>query len=162
MPFTPFHIGPTLLIGLFLFSSLDLFSFLLASVIVDLEPFYLMTQHVSYLHGFLHSYLGASILVIPLAIGVFSMRVWLEKILKLFRIEQKSSFQKILFSSLLGAYSHVFLDSFLYAEMTPFYPLEPNPFLNVVSSSTVYGLCGISFLLGIIVYLNRLRTPRST
>ena len=146
MPFTPFHLGPTLLIGLLLFSFLNLFSFLVASVIVDLEPFYLMTQHVPYLHGFFHSYLGASILAIPLAIGTYSLRGWLEKILEQFLIKQRSSFSKILFSSLLGAYSHVFLDSFLYGEMKPFSPLEFNPFLNLVSASTVYGFCGISFL----------------
>ena len=39
MPFTPFHLGPGLLLGLLLLSYVDLPTFLLASVIVDVEPF---------------------------------------------------------------------------------------------------------------------------
>lgn len=155
MPFTPFHLGPTLLIALLLFPSLDLASFLVSGIIVDVEPLYLMSQRAPYLHGFFHSYLGASILGVLVAVCIYSMRRGVEKVLGLFLIQQRSSFRKILFTSLLGVYSHVFLDSFLYGEMKPFYPLEFNPFLNAVSAYSIYGLCSVSFLLGLIVYAYR-------
>jgi len=155
MPFTPFHLGPTFLIGLLLFPSLDLASFLVAGVIVDVEPFYLMSQRGPYLHGFFHSYLGASIFGVLVAVGMYSIRGGSQRILELFWIQQRSSFWKILFTSLLGVYSHVFLDSFLYWDIKPLYPLELNPFLNTVSAYSVYGFCGISFLLGFVVYAYR-------
>ena len=162
MPFTPFHLGPTLLIGLLLFHYLDIASFLVSSVIVDVEPFYLMFQRAAYLHGFFHSYLGASILGVLVALCIYPLRRGVERVLESFRIPQRSSFRKILFASLIGAYSHVFLDSFLYEEMRPFYPLEVNPFLNAVSAYSVYGFCGISILLGLVMYVYRAIKESST
>ena len=160
MPFTPFHLGPALLICLLLFPLLDVASFLVASVIVDIEPLYLMSQPSLYLHGFFHSYLGASIFGILTALGMYSIRKIIQRILKSFLIQQKTSFQKILFTSLLGVYFHVFLDSFLYGDIRPLYPLEANPFLNAASSSLVYAFCTASFLLGFAVYVYRVVKAR--
>jgi len=155
MPFTPFHLGPALLIGLLFFPFLDLVSLLVSSVIVDVEPLYLMTQHAPYLHGFFHSYIGGTIIGILVATGMYPIRSWLQKIIALFGILQRSSFHRILFTSILGAYSHILLDSFLYGEMKPFYPWDFNPFLNAVSALSIYGFCSISFILGLIIYAYR-------
>ena len=65
MPVTPLHLGPSLWIGLILFKFLDFMSFLLASVIVDVEPFLVMFFGLRYpLHGFFHSFVGGSIVAI--------------------------------------------------------------------------------------------------
>ncbi len=152
MPFTPFHWGPALLIGLLLFPLLDIPTLFISSVIIDIEPIYLMSQPSGYLHGFFHSYLGSSILGILVAIVVFALRDSTSKIMKSFKLKQKSSFKKILFTSLFGVYSHVFLDSFLYIDIRPFYPLDINPLYNAISSAMIYQLCGISFLFVFILY----------
>jgi len=163
MPFTPFHLGPALLFGLALSLVFDLPTLLIASIVPDVEPFYVMYFHVSGypLHGFFHSYLGSSILAFLVAIIVYPLRDPLNRIMSIFRISQKSSFKKILFTSFMGAYSHVFLDSFLYGEMMPFYPLHGNPFVNLLSSSdsytVIYIFCGIAFILGIILYFYKIR-----
>jgi len=159
MPFTPFHLGPALLFGLALFFVFDLPTLLIASVIPDVEPFYVMYFHVSGypLHGFFHSYLGSSILAVLAVAIIYPLRGLLNKIMMAFRISQKSSFKKILFTSFVGTYSHVFLDSFLYSEMVPFYPLQGNPFINALSDSVVYGLCGVTFILDIFLYLFKIR-----
>lgn len=157
MPFTPFHFGPALLIGMLLFPIFDLPALLIASVIPDLEPLFILTFHLSLpLHGFFHSYLGASILGILTAIIVYYLHGFLRKIMALFMLEQKSSFKRILYTSLFGVYSHIFLDSFLYGEMNPFYPLDGNPFLGLVSINGIYWFCIISFLLGLALYAYRL------
>jgi len=95
------------------------------------------------------------------AVVVYLLGDILAKIVQKFRISQKSSFQKILFTSFVGAYSHVFLDSFLYREMDPFYPLQGNPFIGVISEYLafmgVYGLCSLSLIFGIIIYLYKIR-----
>jgi len=155
MPFTPFHFGPALLIGLLFFPILDLPALLVSSVIIDIEPIYLGFQGAPYLHGFFHSYLGASILAVFVALAVYPFRKILNRILAVFMLPQRSSFIKILAASFVGAYSHIFLDSFLYSEMQPFYPFEANPFLGVVSSRTVYSFCSVSFLLGLVLYVYR-------
>ena len=161
MPFTPFHLGPALLFGLVFSSIFDLLTLLIASVIPDVEPFCILLFNLpGPLHGFFHSYVGSSILAVLVAVVAYSLRNILTKIMLKFKISQKSSFQKILFTSLIGAYSHVFLDSFLYREMNPLYPLQGNPFVGVASAhvayTAVYGFCGLSFILGIILYLYKI------
>ena len=162
MPFTPFHLGPSLLFGLVFSSIFDLVTLLIASVIPDVEPFCIVLFNLSgILHGFFHSYVGSSILAVSVAVVVYLLGDILAKIVQKFRISQKSSFQKILFTSFVGTYSHVFLDSFLYSEMDPFYPLQGNPFVGVISKHaalmSVYGFCGLSLILGIIIYLYKIR-----
>jgi len=78
-----------------------------------------------------------------------------------FRNPQKSSFKKILFTSFVGVYFHVFLDSFLYPKMMLFYPLQGNPFINTLSTfgsyTVVYGFCSLTALLGIVSYFYKIR-----
>lgn len=157
MPFTPFHWGPALLIGMLLFSIFDLPSLLISSVIPDLEGLSVLTFRLPLpLHGFFHSYLGASILGVLTATLVYYFRGFLSKIMKLFMLERMSSSKRILFTSLFGAYSHVFLDSFLYVEMRPFYPLDGNPFLGFFSTNEIFLFCLVTFPLGLAVYATRL------
>jgi len=158
MPFTPFHWGPVLLIGLLLFSVFDMPSLLVSSVIPDVEPFYALTFQPSLpFHGFFHSYLGASILGVLVAVVLYPLRGVSNRIMAAFRLPHKSSsFRRLLLTSLFGVYSHVFLDSFLYEEMRPFFPLESNPFFGVFSSPDTYGFCSVSFLLGFVLYISRI------
>ena len=53
--------------------------------------------------------------------------------------------------ALIGGYSHVLLDSFLYSDMHPISPMsDGNPVLNVLSTLEVYALCLALGLLGAI------------
>jgi len=156
MPFTPFHLGPALFFGLLLFRYLSFPVFLVANVIVDIEPFLVLFLGLHYpLHGFFHSLLGGTILGAVVAVGIYFMRDWLNKILVVFRVQQKSSFTKILYTSILGVYFHIFLDSFLYDEMNLFYPILGNPLFNIVRSSIVYEFCTVSLIFGLILYVYR-------
>jgi len=163
MPFTPFHFGPALLLSLALSVAFDLPALLVASVVPDVEPFYVMYFRVSgyELHGFFHSYLGSSILAVLVAVVMYPFRNLLNRVMAAFRLSRKSSFKKILLTSFVGVYSHVFLDSFLYRKMVPFYPLEGNPFFDVLSGygtySVVYGFCSVAFFLGVILYFYRIK-----
>jgi membrane-bound metal-dependent hydrolase YbcI (DUF457 family) len=161
MPFTPFHLGPALLFGLAFSSIFDLLTLLIASVIPDIEPICILLFNLpGPLHGFFHSYVGASTLAVLVAVVVYLLRHILTKIMLKFKVSQKSSFQKIVFTSFTGAYFHVFLDSLLYREMTPLYPLQGNPFVGVASTHVaymaVYGFCSISFIFGIIIYFYKI------
>ena len=162
MPFTPFHLGPALLFGLAFSSIFDLLTLLIASVIPDVEPFCILLFHLSeHPHGFFHSYVGSSILAVLVAIIVYLLRDMLTKIMLKFQVSQKSSFKKILFTSFIGVYSHVFWDSLLYDKMNPLYPSQGNPFVTLTSTDVayvaVYGFCSISFIFGISLYLYKIR-----
>jgi len=159
VPFTPFHLGPALFFGLLLSAVFDLPTFLIANVLPDVEPFIVLFFNVrGYpLHGFFHSYIGAAVLAAILALCMYLLRGFFGKVMKVFRLQQSSSLQKIVFSSFIGAYFHVFLDSFLYSEMMPFYPLQGNVFSAYGSYTIIYGFCGITALLGIALYLYKIR-----
>jgi len=157
MPFTPFHWGPSSWIGILLFKIFDFPTLLVTSVIVDIEPFCVFVFNAPWkLHGFLHSFLGGSIVAILTAIILYLLRKPIKKIMSVFKLAQDSSFKKILWTSFFGVYSHLLLDSFLCIEMNPFYPFEGNPFLGLFTSQQVYLFCGLSFLVGISFYLIRL------
>jgi len=162
VPFTPFHLGPALLFGLAFSSTFDLLTLLIASVIPDVEPFFILLFDLSGpSHGFFHSYVGSSILAVLVAVVVYLLMDALANVMLKFQVSQKSSFEKILFTSFVGAYFHVFLDSLLYREMNPLYPLQGNPFVGMmpthIADGAIYGFCSISFILGIGLYLYKIR-----
>lgn len=163
MPFTPFHLGPALLVSLPLFSYVDLPSIIVSSVIVDLEPLSVIVLRLpGPLHGFFHTYLAGTLLAMLAAILVYLLRGLLNGTLMPLNLQQKSPFVRIIYSSLAGVYSHVLLDSFLYEEMTPLYPLSVNPVLGVVSAGLVYGICALSFLLGLGLLVRRYKLRKAT
>jgi len=156
MPFTPFHLGPSSWMGLSLFRIFDFPALLISSVVVDIEPFCVFFFNINYpLHGFFHSFLGGSILAVLTAIILYFLRDKTKKVMIVFKLAQDSSFKKILWTSFFGVYFHILLDSFIYRDIKPFYPLEGNPFLDLFSSQQIYLFCSLSFLIGILFYLIR-------
>jgi len=135
MPFTPYHWGPSLWIGLLFFRIFDFPTLLIASVIVDIEPFCVFFCNAPWpLHGFLHTFLGGSIAAIFTAMICYFLKKPIKKVMSVFKLAQNSSFKKIIWTSFFGVYFHILLDAFLYEEMNPFYPIKGNPFLGLFSS----------------------------
>jgi len=164
MPFTPFHLGPGLLFGLLLFGYIDFPTFLVASVIVDVEPFLVLTLNLSYpLHGFLHSFLGGTLLAFLLAAAMSKVRSSLSPLLSFFKLDQKLSFKSVLSAALFGVYLHILLDSPLYSDIRPFFPFDFNPFLSssMFIGFEVYTLCTLSFIGGAVIYAIRLFLRRT-
>jgi membrane-bound metal-dependent hydrolase YbcI (DUF457 family) len=156
MPFTPYHFGPALLIGVFLFPFVDIATVMIASVVLDLEPLAVILFDLPIpLHAFFHTYLGATIGGVGVSICVYPFRKYLNEFVALFGLRQESSFRQILPAGFIGTYSHVLLDSFLYAEMNPFFPFLGNPFVGVLTFGFVYNLCLILGVVGFFVYLLR-------
>ena len=157
MPFTPYHLGPGLLVGLLLLSFIDLPTFLVASVIVDVEPLLVLALNLNYpLHGFFHSFLGGTLLAVPLALVMYRIRGKFSSLLSFFKLEQKTSFKRILVAALSGVYLHILLDSLIYSDMEPFYPSEANPLLNNPVFDEPYLFCVWCFVGAATIYTVRL------
>jgi len=159
VPFTPFHLGPALVIGIILIYYIDFPTLLVTSLILDIEPFLVLLLDLNYpLHGFFHSFLGGIIIILLLSFFMFKIRPILNPITDFFKIEQKSSFLNILTASIIGIYSHILLDAPLYSDMQPFFPLNFNPFLNAsgVPEITIYLFCAYCFIAAIMLYFIRL------
>ena len=75
MPFTPFHLGPALGFGLPLRNYLHVPTFLVASILVDVEPFVVLSLGLDYpLHGYLHTFIVAFILGLALGYAMFLLK----------------------------------------------------------------------------------------
>jgi len=157
MPFTPFHFGPALFFGLLLFQYLDLPTFLVSNVILDIEPFLVLYLGLSGpLHGPFHSYTIGALVALGTALVMLLAKPVTRPTMSLFQLRQESSPKRIFVTALLGIYIHVTLDAFLYSEMRLLYPLQFNPLLDMVSSGSVYLFCSLSFLPGLALYVYRL------
>lgn len=160
MPLTPFHLGPVLLLGLLIFSYVDLPALSVGAVAPDLEGLFdiLFDPPRRDHHEFLHSYLGAFLLAFPVASFAYVIRGVTGSLAHIFGLRQNSSPRVILFSSILGTFSHVFLDSFLYQDQDPFMPFDGNPFFPILGERQyiiIYLGCSLCFLLGIAIWLRR-------
>jgi membrane-bound metal-dependent hydrolase YbcI (DUF457 family) len=139
--------------GLIFFPYLFIPSILLGSIIVDLEPLAFLILDLPVLHLFFHTFLGATIMAILVAVGMVLLRDVFEKLMAFFLLPQMASPAKITVAAIIGAYSHIILDGFLYPEMQPFWPILGNPLLGLVSSSSVYLFCVLCFIIAIPVYI---------
>lgn len=154
MPFTPYHFGPSSWIGLLLMKVFDMPSLIISCVIVDIEPFLVLSFKLNYpLHGYAHTFLFGALIAFLLAMVIYKLKRYIIAVTAVFKLSQDSAFLTIIYTSIFGVYSHVVLDSMLYADIKPFWPLDANPFLNVLTARQVYGFCLISFIPGIILYL---------
>ncbi|MHA1860381.1 MAG: hypothetical protein ACTSVF_04710 [Candidatus Asgardarchaeia archaeon] len=154
MPFTPFHLGPSSLISIIFHRYLDVMAFLIGSVIVDLEPFLVIVLGLRYpLHGYFHTFLGATIASIPISLIMEKFSPTFERVCKSFSLPQELDRKKTFLSTLFGTYSHVLLDSPLYYDIHPFFPLEENPLFLLLSPFQVYALCSYSFILSLFTYV---------
>jgi len=159
MPFTPFHLGPGLGLGLPLRKYLHVPTFLLASVIVDVEPFLVLLLGLRYpLHGYVHTFLAAISIGLVLGYAMFLLENFLQPLYKTFLLETGNSLslKSFLVAGGLGTGLHVLLDAPLYADITPFYPIVTNPFYNPALTTDIYSMCvwmgafGIMYLLGLL------------
>jgi len=157
MPFTPYHFGPGLLLGVVLFSFLDFSTVMVACVILDIEPLAVIIFNLPYaVHGFFHTYLGATIAACALSLVIYPFRKHLNMLVSIFGLQQESSFRHIFPASIVGTYSHVLLDSLLYPEMNPFYPLIGNPFIGFFQFAFVYNACVFLGFFGFGAYIVRI------
>ncbi|MGV8176726.1 MAG: metal-dependent hydrolase [Candidatus Bilamarchaeaceae archaeon] len=155
MPWTPFHIGPALLLGVLLFAYVDIFAIAVGSVFMDLEPLAVRILHLDYpAHGFFHTLLGVTLagILVALLVQAFNKRFgdWVHENTE---IPLKTGCKPVFAGVLIGAYSHVLLDSVLYSEMAPFYPSSWDPLLGLMTPLNTYFFCLLCMFLVPVVYI---------
>ena len=78
MPFTPFHLGPAFALGLLCRKYLHAPTFILANVILDVEPFLVLLLGLRYpLHGYFHTFLLALFVGLGLGYTMFLLEKFL-------------------------------------------------------------------------------------
>lgn len=152
MPFTPIHMGPGLLVKALLQGSFSLMVFGWAQIIMDIQPLIVLLTGVGHLHGFSHSYLGATAIGIGSALtGKYAAEFTLRRSGRICFLP--ISWPVAFVSALIGSYSHVLLDGIMHADLEPFAPFSrDNPFLGFISIDALHQFCLASGLLGVGLY----------
>ena len=158
MPVTPFHMGPGLAAKAVLGPHLSLMVFGFSQVAIDLEPLAHLVRGDVLLHGFAHTYLGATLVA---AISAVVGRPICQRLLERWTPDPESPFlvwlrgpdriawPAAIVGAFVGTYSHIFLDSIMHADVLPLAPFSPaNALLGTVSVGSLHLLCVASGALG--------------
>jgi membrane-bound metal-dependent hydrolase YbcI (DUF457 family) len=155
MPFTPFHMGPGMLIKALLQGSFSLMVFGWAQILIDIQPLVAIITSKGQLHGFSHTYIGASLIAIAAAVTGKHLSEFGLVVLGIHKKEDKFSIAwwVVFISAFIGTYTHVALDSIMHSDLQPFYPFGlTNDLLGLIGISTLYELCLKTGLLGAAIY----------
>ena len=154
MPFTPYHMGPGILIKALLQGSYSLMVFGWAQIVMDVQPLIVIITGQGHLHGFTHTYIGATLLAIFSALsGKYLSEIGLYIIGLNRNWQVKISWWVAFVSAFIGTLSHVLLDSIMHGDLEPFFPLSnDNPFLRIVSIETLHWFCLGAGAVGTILY----------
>ena len=156
MPFTPFHLGPALCLGVPFRSYVHAPTFILANVVLDFEPLLVLTFGLNYpLHGYLHTFLAAIVVGFALGLAMFLLEGRMHPLYKTLQLEPETTLKRSSFTiaGVAGTFLHVLFDSPLYSDIKPFYPLNLNPFYGSVSSSEIFLVTFVMGILGIAFYI---------
>lgn len=173
MPFTPFHMGPGLAVKAVAGRRFSLMVFGFSQIAIDIEPLVRMIRGDATLHGFTHTYLGATMVgLASVIIGRPICRFFLARLrsdpcsplLNWLCGEKRISLSSAIAGAFVGTYSHIFFDSIMHYDMRPLAPLsEANGLLQIITVENLHVVCVLGGVLGaalmIAVYLVR-RRPR--
>lgn len=164
MPFTPFHMGPGLAIKAVAGRHVSLMLFGFSQVVIDLEPAIRILRSDPSLHGFTHTYLGATLVAFVSVVLGRPVCQWLldhwrldpdSAFLSWLRGSGRISWTAALSGAFLGTYTHVVLDSIMHVDMEPFAPISgANSLLRLVSVGWLHVFCVASGLLGAVVLVS--------
>ena len=163
MPYTPYHMGPGLLLKSVLNSSFSLMIFGGTQVLMDIQPLLVLITGKGHLHGFSHTILGSLIIACIAAISgkyiidalIHSKMLGLpEKDKALLGLQEKLKWWVAFVSAYIGTLSHVFIDALMHGDVQLFYPINlETPLWGIISVEVLHKLCLYSGMLGAGVYV---------
>ena len=168
MPITPFHIIAAAPIKALIPRHFSWSIFTLTNIFIDLEPitYFIFTGVPS--HKFFHSIFGATLIGLICALffrklcGNYIMkwnknlhpidRKWLEV------RNPKNFLLAALIGGLVGAWSHLVLDSIMHDDIKPLWPfLTNNPILGLITANSILYLCIGLLIFGATIYIVKLK-----
>lgn len=154
MPFTPFHLGPGLLMKGAAPGRFSWTAFAAAQVLIDCETLYYIVQRQYPLHRELNTFVGATSAGLATAVILLGLRRLapgpsgrLESFPSVLRSEASTA--GIIAGGLIGGASHPFLDGLMHGDIKPFAPwTDANPLLGMVGLDALHLGCTAAALIG--------------
>jgi hypothetical protein len=151
MPFTPFHLGFGGAVKPALGRRFSFTVFAFSQVLIDVEPGARMLLDKEPLHPHLHTYVGATLVALmsgwlgrPLC--EWALRMWNSRLspaqARWLVVDPTIAPLAAWTAALIGAYSHIVLDSIMHADIQPWAPFAGgNGLLGLISISALHWLC---------------------
>lgn len=161
MPFTPFHMGPAVLLKSLTGRSFSLLVFGVSQVAIDIEPLVRILRGDPELHGFTHTITGAVGVGLAAALVGRPPANWFLRLLRRDNEEQWAenlvrtdvTWPVALLSAWIGTGSHLLLDGVMHGDMHPFAPLTAaNPILGAMSLEALHIFCVATGMAGVGVF----------
>ncbi len=179
MPITPYHFGPSGLLGLLFRRWIDPVVFVAANIVVDVE---VLAAYFGWSHESPHQVWHLHTLLLGCIVGgIFGLACWdlrpirriIEGFLRIIHVPYTATAGKMIFGGAAGIGLHILIDSIYHYDVQLFWPWRQNPLYRGVNIFRIQpdiqqGIrlaCIILFLIGIVVWLgiivrNRRRTKR--
>jgi len=152
MPFTPYHFGPSGVVGLVLRRWIDVPVFVLANVIVDIEVLF-ADGWPHHRHWHFHTLLVGAAVGAAWGLTAYPLRHIFKRLMKLIRIPYKSGLWKMIISGILGVWLHVLVDGVYHFDVQPVWPSRVNPLYRLLTQPQVLLVCKLSFAALVILYV---------
>lgn len=159
MPFTPFHMGPALALKAVSGRYFSVLVFGIAQVAMDIEPLIGMIRDADVLHGWSHSYVGATVIGILVAIIApplcrLILARWNSELehhgVGWLGSPSTIGWVPAVTGAFFGTYSHVALDSIMHLDITPLSPWsKSNELWGVLSISELHAVCVAAGVFGV-------------
>lgn len=152
MPFTPLHMGPGIAVKAVMQRKFSLMVFGWSQIVIDLQPLFVMITNKGVLHGFSHTYVGATLIGLFCALsgkylGELGLRILREP------EHLPISWTVAFISAFIGTYSHVVIDSIMHADLQPLAPFSSTSILHgIISIEALHVWCVASAVIGGVVY----------
>jgi len=146
MPFTPYHFGPSGLVGLLFKRRLDLPVFLLANVAVDLEVLLIAGLDLGYpAHRYAHTLLFGAVVGAAWGLAAYPLRPLFARLMRLLRLPYESGLRKMVISGVLGVWLHVLIDTTYHPDVHLLWPSRAWPLWRItyrhITRDQVKDLC---------------------
>ena len=152
MPFTPYHLGPGLLLKAASPRHFSFLAYAASQIVIDVESGYHLLSGNFPVHRELHTFVlgGLAGALTGVVIGVIGPRI--------FRSEfaHEVSLRPAMAGGLAGGLLHALLDGIMHADMRPFRPLlSGNPLLGLLALDVLHRACLAAGILGLLLLLGR-------
>ena len=117
-------------------------------IIMDIQPLVVILTGQGHLHGFTHTYIGATLIAIASGLtGKYAAECGLRFIGQARFLPIR--WTVVFVSAFIGSFSHVLLDSIMHPDVEPFAPfILTNAMLGFISIEALHTFCLYSVLVG--------------
>ena len=162
MPFTPFHIAAGASVKAIAPKHFSWSVFTLTNILIDCEPLYYHFTEGMLSHKFFHSIIGASIVVVICAtlgkpLCEHGLKLWNNSLApednKWLGSGIEINHLSAWIAAIIGAYSHLVLDSIMHVDIKPLVPFtDENQLLGVIDITNLYLICIGLLVVGAVIY----------